>query len=1097
LPPLIVKNLIRRCARTVALLCVCAPCFAVAPSPNSQFVGKLAEDGATVGAVNVVFQDHEGYIWLGGTDGLARYDGYRFEVFHNDAADQSSISSNAVWSIAEDGSGELWIATDAGLNRFDRDRKRFLRFQQQQGKRGSLVSNTVRSLVRDRTGTLWIGTYGGLARLNPDHASFTTFTHGDDNANRIRAVLVDSRGALWLGTDGGGLNRFDPATRAVHVYVNEPGKPDSLSHNVVTSIVEDHSHRLWLGTGGGGVNRFDPGSGKFVHYAHDEHQADSLLDNNAATVMEDRDGAIWVGTPLGADVLQPGASGFVHLRADQQGQRNLPSGNVRSVFQDNNGDMWIGTFPNGISYLNTGTLAFHSYGKGQAGSGLSHESVLALHEDRTGDLWLGTDGGGLDRLDARTGRMSYYRHDPALPGSVSANVILSIAEDKQGVLWLGTWEGGVNRLDPATGQAKAYFVDYNVPTTVSSNNTWTVFNDDHDQLWVGTVGGGLNRYDKDQDRFTRFSPDPKDGASLGSPLVWAIEPDLQDRLWLGTGDGVDLLDRASGKFSHYKHRANDPASVSADTVLAVHQGAHGEVWLGTRGGGLDRLDPASGRIRRYDRKDGLPSDVVASIEEDAKGRLWLGTHNGLVEFDPASGHARTFGRSDGVQGNQFNIGAALRLRSGELVFGGTQGYTRFFPDQVTHNRYRPPVVFRDFQIFNKSVSIDAPGSPLHKVIEHTRDITLNYHQSVFSIEYAALGYRNPDKNRYAYRLVGFDRDWNEVGSRRSATYTNLDAGDYRFEVRAANDEGLWSERPATLRIHVLPPPWQTWWAYTLYALLVAAAAGAFVRSQRKKVRQQLEINRMLENKVAERTRELAVKNADLERINQKLEDISLSDPLTGLNNRRYLSKCIGADSAMAVRAYQRRAEPALAQGEQDLLFFIMDLDHFKSVNDTYGHGNGDAVLVQMASILRQVCREADMVLRWGGEEFLVVSRFTDRAQAPQIAERLRAAVEQHVFELDQGRTLRKTCSIGFACFPFDRAAPEDVTVEQVIDIADRCLYQVKRHQRNGWMGMYLADGSALGFAELVAQPQRAIDAGQVVLKTSIDAAFEWADGAPH
>lgn len=1089
----------RRWICAFALLCAGTPCLAVAPSPDSQFVVRLAEDGATVGAVNTVFQDHEGYIWLGGTDGLARFDGYAFEVFHNQPADDGTISSNAVWAIAEDGRGDLWVATDGGLNRFDRTRKRFSRFQHIDGQRRSLVNNTVRALARDRAGTLWIGTYGGLARLDPDRTGFTTYRNGALNADQVKALLVDQQGTVWIGTDGAGLVRFDPASHAFKNY-RASAAPDALSHNVVTSLAEDPAHRrLWLGTAGGGVDAFDPRTGKFTRHVHDEHRSGSIVDNYVATVMRDRDGALWIGTAVGVDVLQPGADTFVHLKANEAERRALPSGNARSIFQDNNGDVWVGTFPSGISFLNTGTLAFHSFGKHEGG--LSHGSVLSLHEDGAGNLWFGTDGGGLDKLDAHSGRMTTYRHDPHRPGSLSADAILSIAEDRQGTLWLGTWEGGLDRFDPRSGKAGAYFVDYRYPTTISNNNTWRVFDDSADRLWIGTVGGGLDRYERDKDTFTRFLPQPgKDaGTGIGSSLVWAIDADRQGRLWLGTGDGLDGLDPASGRFTHYRHRAGDVHSISADNVLAVYPAPDGILWLGTRGGGLDRFDPATGQARRYGRQDGLPSDAVVSIVGDAEGHLWLGTLNGLAEFDPTSAQVRTFTRDDGVQGNQFNIGAALKLRSGELAFGGTQGYTRFSPDGVTSNRYAPPVVLRDFQIFNKPVAVGAPDSPLQQAIEQTRDITLDYHQSMFTIEYAALGYRNPAKNRYAYRLAGFDRDWNEVGGRRSATYTNLDAGDYTFMVKASNDAGVWNEHPTLLRIHVLPPPWQTWWAWTLYGLLALGAAAGFVRSQRRKVQRQLEINSMLEHKVQERTQELAEKNADLESLNRKLEDISLSDPLTGLNNRRYLSKCIGADSAMAVRAYQRRGgdEPALGPGEQDLLFFIMDVDHFKAVNDTYGHANGDAVLVQMAAILRQACREGDMVLRWGGEEFLVVSRFTDRAQAPEIAERFRSAVASHPFALDQGRTLHKTCSIGFACFPFDPDEPTRFSVEQVIDIADRCLYQVKRQQRNGWMGLYLAAGAELGVEDLVARPQRALDAGKAVMKTSIGGAPVWEDAAPH
>ncbi len=333
-------------------------------------------------------------------------------------------------------------------------------------------------------------------------------------------------------------------------------------------------------------------------------------------------------------------------------------------------------------------------------------------------------------------------------------------------------------------------------------------------------------------------------------------------------------------------------------------------------------------------------------------------------------------------------------------------------------------------------------------------MTLTHKQSVFSLGFSALDFRAPEKNQYAYKLIGFDEDWNFIGNKRTATYTNLDPGQYIFRVKASNNENLWNETGRSLTITILPPPWRTWWAYSIYSLLIVTVTLLFVRSQQRKVIEEQEANRLLEQKVSERTQELELKNQELFQFGRKLEELSLSDPLTGLRNRRFLLKTIPADISRTLRQYNQHARSDNeSSSNHDLILFMLDIDHFKSINDNYGHHAGDQILKQLGALLKSTCRQSDHLIRWGGEEFLVVGRFTNRDEAPQQAERIRQAIENHAFTLEHKKVLRASCSIGFACYPFITSQPDLLNWEQVVNIADHALYKAKKSGRNTWVGI--------------------------------------------
>jgi diguanylate cyclase (GGDEF)-like protein len=1006
------------------------------------------EQGLSQASVLCAFQDSRGYVWLGTEDGLNRYDGVEFKTYKYDAADPGSLPNNMVWAIVEDAKGALWVATEGGgLARWERARDRFVRIGGLSGPAPGL-SRRLRALLLAPDGALWIGSKdAGLTRL--DLASLRTVHYAKDASDPgslshdgVHALAYDRSGRLWVGTDGG-LNRLDPATGRFERYVHDAARPESLSDDRVRSIVEDRDGRLWVGTLAG-LNRREPGGG-FRRYRHDPADAGSLSHDRVRAVLEDAAGRLWIGTDGGLDLLDREQSSFLHYRHDAADQASLGDDNVMSLYQDRGKLLWVGTRSAGVHKWNPATWSFgHRTRLASDAGGLREKTVTSFAEDRSGRVWIGTFGGGLHRMDRLTGAIEPYLPRPPL--SLSQRV-MALATDQRGMLWVGTMDAGLVRLDPATGASAAFRHDPRDPRSLGAAGVMSLAVDGGGQVWVGTYGGGLNRFDPATGGFARYRHDPADPKSLSADIVTSVAEDPSGGLWLGTdGGGLNLLDRRRGEFVHFKHDPARPGSLGSDTIFSLYQDPSGRLWIGTRGAGLAVLEGgpvASARFRHFTQRDGLANDVVYGIQPDGDGQLWLSTNNGLSRFDPSTGSFRNYDASHGLQSNEFNFGAHYRGGSGELFFGGVNGFNAFFPQRLARNDHVPPVVLTAFLKFNRPVATAAP-------LWQLPGVELGHRDDVVTFEFAALDFAAPRRNRYAYRLEGFDQDWIDLGNLRRVTYTNLPPGSYRFRVRAANNDGVWNQDGLSLPVRVESPPWRRWWAYLGYVLMVGGGLAGFVRAQQRRLEREEEYSRRLEAEVEQRTLELASRNAELEQANQKLVEASLTDSLTGLRNRRFLFECVSKDADLVRRRYL-----ALKQGSPartfDLSFLMIDLDFFKEINDTCGHAAGDAVLRGVRAVLERSCRSSDVLIRWGGDEFLLVGRDNDAEQVGALAERIRSEIEATAFEVGNGRVAHTTCSIGYACYPFVRGEPDLYQWEDVLGLADAALYAAKG-TRNAWVG---------------------------------------------
>ncbi len=1020
------------------------------------------DQGLSQGAVNCIVQDPRGFMWFGTQDGLNRWDGYAFTVFKQNPDEKSSVSANTIWALHADRERALWIGTDGGgLNRLDLDTAAFTVYRNDPANPASLSSNRVRAILEARDGPLWVGTDGGgLNRFDRARGTFTRFLRDPSNANspagdRIRALAESADGAIWIGSDGGGVSRLDPKTGVFTHFRNDPARPESLGSDRVRAILAARDGSIWVGTYSSGVDRLDAATGAFTHFRHAPGNPESLSDDKVWALFEDATGAVWIGTDGGLDEWTPGG-GFARCVHKPGDAASLAENRVLSIFRDRGGVLWAGTQTSGVDRASPFSGSFALYRSDpQNKASLPGNTVQAFAPLADGSVWVGTYE-GLSLLDVRRRLVRTFRHDARVPGSPSDDRVMSLLAGRNGVLWVGTLEGGLDRLDPGRQEFAHHRHDPANPASLGANGVTSLLEDRDGRLWVGTFRGGLNRLDGATGSFVRYRHESANPASLGDDSVLALTEDASGALWIGTErGGLNRYDRASGAFARYQHDPARKDSLAPGIVFCVLEDRGGTLWVGTQGGGLSAWsaeDRRANRVsfRHFRERDGLPNDTVYGLLEDARGALWISTNRGLSRMDPKTGTFRNFDRTHGLQSNEFNFGAFARAADGRMFFGGNEGFNEFHPDGIRLNPHVPPVVLTSFLKFLKRVQ-------LPKDLNATDELRLNWRDYVVSFEFAALDFVAPAKNRYAYRLEGFDREWIDAGENRRATYTNLGPGRYVFRVKASNNDGIWNEQGASLRLLVSPPPWKSPWAYLLYGALAVAGAAAYVRSNARKLEREAERGRQLEEQVRRRTAELGDKNAQLEGAIQKLEEASLTDSLTGLHNRRFLASEIGKEIALVDRYYGDTAPLSEVDGlrppRPDFALLMVDLDGLKPVNDAHGHAAGDRVLLQLTEILKHACRASDTLLRWGGDEFLVLARYANPAATEALAERIRSQVAAHVFDLGDGHTVSLGCCVGFAFFPFLPAAPRNVSWEQVVAIADRALYVAKESGRNCWVGI--------------------------------------------
>ncbi len=837
------------------------------PEADLKFEHISAEQGLSESSVHCTYQDGTGFLWFCTEDGLNKYDGYNFTAYRP-GHPQNSITASYVRSVCESPEGVLWIATmGGGLDQLNLATGQFTNYSSLTDIRPS--SDWLTTLFCDHDGAVWIGhTAVGLDRFDPEANRFTRYRHVEDeprslNAGAVNAILRDREGVLWIGTDSG-LDRGDPIGQRFIHYQHVPGDADGLSGTSVRAIFQDREGVLWIGTDGG-LDRFDRQEERFVHYLHNPQDPHSLSHNSVQAIFEDREGVLWIGTEDGLNIFDRQRQQFARYRNDPSDPHSLTANWIWSIYQDREGQVWFGTYSGGLNVYDRFAERFARYGvKPGDPNTLSNSHVWSIYEDREGILWIGTNGGGLDRYDRAQGTVTHYQHDAADPYSLGHNVVRAIQPDGAGGLWIGTDGGGLDRFNPRTERFTHYRHDPGDPHSLSHDAIRVLYVDRAGVLWIGMHGGGVNWFDAEKEHFVRYRPDFNQPGALRGNSVWSITEDREGALWFGTaGGGLNKLDRQAGKFTWYEHD-------SSDIMLCVHEDREGRLWVATYGNGLYELDRQTETFSVYREEDGLPSNAVYGILEDGNGLLWISTNDGLSRFDPHTGTFRNFDTSDGLQSQEFNTGAYYKSPSGEMFFGGIQGFNAFYPERIREdNPYVPPVVL---------TSLTQGGEPLDVGLaaSSVQAFTLEWPNNFFEFEFAALSFSRPERNQHAYMLDGFDKDWVQAGTRRFGRYTNLPGGTYTLWIKGSNGEAVWNNEGTAISVTVVPPFWETWlFRVIVLVVLVVGSVGVY----RQRVRSIEARSRDLEKEVQERTQEIEQRRQVAEGLRDILAVINSNRPL--------------------------------------------------------------------------------------------------------------------------------------------------------------------------------------------------------------------------
>ena len=973
----------------------------------------VSEDASIV----AMLQDRQGFIWMGYLNGgLSRYDGGRMLHFVHNPLDPNSLPAGRVNTLFEDKKGLLWAGTATGLALFVPESNTFKRYVSSP-KRGR--HQVVRKIISDGADGMWLATWGGLQHFAPSTGAFIEYLprEGDKDsigANSVNSLALDVKGGLWIGTWPTGLDYLAPGTnKFAHFRLDSAEHPD-LSANTVDALVVDGKNRLWIGTRRGAY-RWAVGS----DWRERKHLP--VTEGRINNFFSADDGGMWAVTM--ADGLfrwqdqRDDADIYTYRPEDPY---SLPTHSFQSVMQDRTGMIWVGSYNAGVLIGNPATKGVQRIIPPEIKAPVRspNNTTAAIAEAPGGRIWLGGIA-GLTLLDPATGKAdSYVSANNGGAGTRTSDAIHSLYQQPDGPLWIGTYSG-LNRLDKPGGTITAV----NFPTT--DNIIAAIRPGKEGTLWLGTNSSIIHYDPKTGKQRIYKSPQGKSGKPRMLQAT-TIYLDRRGRLWAGSeyAEGLHLLDTDSGAMTTFFHEDGDPKSMSSPLASVLHEDRTGRLWVGTANGINEIVTSAEGKIS-FRHFPVAGNEKVFGLQSDERGNLWYTTTSALISLNPATGQARRFTAADGLI-DAYRVGASYAAADGMLYFGGATGVVAVRPDDVQVGAHAPDVAIADITVSNRSLT-QRPlpdGVELEGAVNAPRRLVLPPTQSSFSIEFAALHFSDAGKNSYAYQLEGFDKAWIAAdANHRSASYTNLDPGRYRFKVKAANYRGLWNDEGAGFVITVLPPFWKTWWFRVASLLLVVALLRIAYRTR---VRSLTNSKRRLEAEVAARTEELSKSNA-------KLAALSLTDGLTGLTNRR------GFDASLSdawARAMRNGTPVSLA---------MLDVDHFKLYNDHYGHQLGDQCLRDVAGVIAAHARRPDDVAaRYGGEEFALVAGDTGEAATLAVANQIRKALAELALPHAASSHGMVTVSIGIASL----VPAKGMDPEKLIRLADSALYQAKREGRD-------------------------------------------------
>ncbi|GAO42291.1 hybrid sensor histidine kinase/response regulator transcription factor [Flavihumibacter petaseus] len=799
-------------------------------------VGYLGiEQGLSNNAVRCIFKDHSGFMWFGTYDGLNRYDGNSFKTFRNIFRDTNSLVNNWVTAIAEDRQFNVWVGTRQGISLYHPLSAGLKPVQYISYDNGltRVLRDQIMVISRDPAGNMLVGAekMGLLVCRNGETVLRQLPLRTGDittTAYTVEAIKTDRQSHTWLFIDGRGICQFNASRNEIHL-VNADLKD-------ATCMETDDQDNLWIGTANG-LYYYDTRSNQLTRYSR--QQPDGFSEYKIANLLFDSEKKLWIATDGGGIAILDVASQNISYLLPGKNKYSLTSEAVYAIYEDQEKRKWIGTLRGGINIIDPGKSRFRSvtYDPLNPG-GLIDNFILSFCEAPDGKLWIGTDGSGISVWDRNTGQFANYSRKPGTAGSLTSNFITNIRRDYRDQVWIATYGGGVNRFDKATNSFEHYPL-INQANNHQDRNAWLLYEDREKDLWATCIGGKTYLLNRATGKFEAFDQ--------GLTDLTAIAEDSSGNLWAGDFTRLYRIDKK--KRHHTTYTIGVP-------VRAIYEDSKGNFWLGTEGGGLVLFDRKTGRLTHYTNTSGLSNNAALNILEDGNGNLWISTFDGISRFNITSRTFRNYYQNDGLQSNQFNYNAAIRLRSGELLFGGIKGFDLFYPSAINDIENKPSVILTDLRINNRSVQKDSRFIRKYSP-DAIRAIEVPFDEANISLDFTAPEYSTADKLSYAYYLEGWDKTWTYAGKVRAANYSSLTEGNYTFWIKVQDANGNWTTQASGLSITVLPPFYRTWWAYLFYFLVAVGLVYLYVRYNDKQNKLRYDLQLTLLN--SQKERELAEK----------------------------------------------------------------------------------------------------------------------------------------------------------------------------------------------------------------------------------------------
>ncbi|PKG82614.1 diguanylate cyclase [Colwellia sp. 75C3] len=1000
--------------------------------------------------VRTIAQDEDGFMWFGSSEGLDRFDGHQTLSFQHDNSQPNSLSSSVISRILIDKQQRLWVGTfGGGLNLYRPSTQDFLHFTTKT-KDSGLTNDSVNALFEDSEGKIWVATEKGLNVLNYHEGKWTTqkiFQElGNPNSlthNAVLSIIETRNQEIWVGTNGGGISVFN--LQGNYIKSIKYGDQNSATYvnKFVSSLYLDMSGDIWIGTVDNGLLKYAANTEKFIHYQNNVDDQSTISSNAISNIYQDSEQNIWIATDNGLSIYNYKTHHFSRYNYSPNNPYSISNDFVLTFFEDNHKMMWVGTF-SGVNRWDPNMATFRQYST-QTNPILKNHNITSFAQFDKDFLYFSTYSAGIYRLSQDDNSISAAVFNT----SFSEYRIMTLFADGN-TLWVGTRASGLFSIDLETNKVSAYKHDAENNNSISANSITDIIKDRDGNLWVSTFHQGINLFNK-EGTFKRFIKNKSHNEKgPGSNHVVQLLEDDQGFIWLATfGGGISRFDRKNQTFTHFRYEENNPNSISDDFSWIMWLDNNKNLWFGTQSSGLSMLSRENRHNNNFsfihlDTKDGMKSLTVYAITQDAYDDIWFSTNKGISRYSMSEKSFKHFNLTHGLVDLEYTHSAVFRSMDDTMYFGAGKGMNSINPEKINTNQSAPEVRLTNVLKLNEPM-------PLGSSLSNLTQLELDYSEQLISFEYVGLNYADPNSTRYKYRLKGFDEEWIDAGKSRRATYTNLPSGSYQLQVIAGNGDNLWSDPGLSLNITVKPAPWNTWWAYVLYAALIALLLLAYSRFLNRKLLIEQQQKELFKRQVKEKTQEFHLKNVELEQANKQLEDAATVDKVTGVKSRRYLDIYIEQASQLMSQIHENIL-PVQRSLLPRLYLVMIKLDNIEQVTNSQ--------LVDLTDLLLYSRNNDDLVIRWANDTFVIIGYEKDD-NARELVSRLTDRFAQVL-----GHSIESGMAYSF--YPFNFEQPMALSWDQVSVLTEHAL-KVASNNKMSWLGFYAPQTQPFNYLDVIQQ----------------------------